>query len=414
MPNVIGIRFRRCGKIYDFEIDALEVNPGSQVVVESSFGLSIGTVVSGMRFVEETDKELKKVLRVTTEKDFKTKADNEELEREAKQFCHERIVARVLPMKLVHTEVTLDRKRVVFYFTADGRIDFRDLVKDLASRFKTRIEMRQIGVRDETKFIGGMGVCGREVCCRSFLSTFAPVSIRMAKRQDLVLNPGKLSGLCGRLMCCLGYEVDEGLTEDVVELTEDSPILNTDEEFISIEKLSAAFLSARGCTASDVQCFNVAGSGIAGPESVVAEESRRSSYKSSIDSTPPYEPATADRPHEPATHESAVVQGKQQEKQGEGKKPTHRKKRFHKRPPQEKKVEDGRPKKTHPAPQASTPEGAKPGAKPSGAQQSGAQQAGTQPSGTQPAAVSQDGTPQDAAKKKWRYKKHRGKKKPSP
>ncbi|MBF0456856.1 MAG: stage 0 sporulation protein [Nitrospirae bacterium] len=225
MPTVVGIRFKKCGKIYDFEIDGLTVKVGDFVVVESSFGLTIGNIVIGEKTIEAADKELKKVIRSVTEEDINAKVSNDLLEQETREYCTERIAIRGLPMKLVHTEVTLDRRRIVFYFTADGRIDFRELVKDLASRFKTRIEMRQIGVRDETKLIGGIGICGREVCCRTFLSNFAPISIRMAKKQDLVLNPGKLSGLCGRLMCCLGFEVEdfhsECVPEDAIIIKED-------------------------------------------------------------------------------------------------------------------------------------------------------------------------------------------------
>ncbi|MEO5360449.1 MAG: stage 0 sporulation protein [Nitrospirota bacterium] len=232
MPTVVGIRFKRCGKIYDFETDGLTVNVGDFVVVESSFGLTIGNIVIGEKTIEAADKELKKVIRSVTDEDITAKADNDLLEQETREYCLERITARALPMKLVHTEVTLDRRRIVFYFTADGRIDFRELVKDLASRFKTRIEMRQIGVRDETKIIGGIGICGREVCCRTFLSNFAPISIRMAKKQDLVLNPGKLSGLCGRLMCCLGFEVEDFQAEDTIVIKEDTIL----DDFIIEEK----------------------------------------------------------------------------------------------------------------------------------------------------------------------------------
>ncbi|MDA8078442.1 MAG: stage 0 sporulation family protein [Nitrospiraceae bacterium] len=209
MPGVVGIRFKACGKIYDFEVNGLEVRPGDRVVVESEFGLSIGNVVAGPRAAEDPGKELKKILRLASEDDVKQKRQNEQFEREARSFCLERIMARGLPMKLVCSEVTLDRKRIIFYFTADGRIDFRELVKDLAARFRTRIEMRQIGVRDKAKMVGGLGLCGKELCCRLFLTSFEPISIKMAKQQELVLNTGKLSGVCGRLMCCLGYEYSE-------------------------------------------------------------------------------------------------------------------------------------------------------------------------------------------------------------
>ncbi|NOZ26233.1 MAG: stage 0 sporulation family protein [Nitrospirae bacterium] len=221
---VVGVRFKPCGKIYSFDPGGLELRKGDKVVVESMFGLTIGTVV--LERVEprpekgdspdekgerkgKASKELKPVVRKATEEDIQTAENNRELEDEARRHCLERIAARGLPMKLVCTEATLDRKRIIFYFTADGRIDFRELVKDLASKFRTRIEMRQIGVRDESKLIGGIGVCGREFCCRTFLTNFAPISIRMAKEQELVLNAAKLSGVCGRLMCCLSYEYDE-------------------------------------------------------------------------------------------------------------------------------------------------------------------------------------------------------------
>lgn len=209
MPNVVGIRFKSCGKIYDFEINGLEVHKGDRVIIDSEFGLSIGNIAVDTHFVEKPAKELKKVLRLANEEDLQQKEDNEKFEKEAKGFCYERINARGLPMKLVCAEVALDRKRIVFYFTADGRIDFRELVKDLAAKYKTRIEMRQIGVRDKAKLVGGLGICGKELCCRLFLTSFEPISIKMAKQQDLTLNTGKLSGTCGRLMCCLGYEYNE-------------------------------------------------------------------------------------------------------------------------------------------------------------------------------------------------------------
>jgi len=211
MPDIIGIRFKDCGKIYDFEVNGSgeEFKKGDRVIVESDLGLSIGRVTTARRTVETSARELKKVLRKATEEDLKQKKENEAFEKEAKDYCVERIMARGLPMKLVFTESALDKKRIIFYFTADGRIDFRELVKDLAAKFKTRIEMRQIGVRDEAKIIGGFGMCGRELCYRRFLTSFEPISIKMAKQQELVLNMSKLSGICGRLMCCLGYEVPD-------------------------------------------------------------------------------------------------------------------------------------------------------------------------------------------------------------
>lgn len=213
MPEVVGIRFRKCGRIYDFELNGFEVTIGDSVVVESEFGLSIGTIVTESQSVEKPERALKRVLHRATEEDMRKKEENDSFAREAQDFCLERIMARGIPMQLIYTEVTLDRKRVVFYFTADGRIDFRELVKDLAAQFKTRIEMRQIGVRDKAKFVGGAGICGKELCCRQFLTSFEPISIRMAKQQELVLNTNKLSGVCGRLMCCLGFECGEFVQE---------------------------------------------------------------------------------------------------------------------------------------------------------------------------------------------------------
>jgi len=210
VPEIVGIRFKSCGKIYDFDAGNLTLQRGDKVVIESEFGLNIGSVVEPPHPVDDSRKELKKVLRVVTDEDLRQKTANEKFEQEARSFCYERIMARGLPMKLVRAEATLDKKRIVFYFTADGRIDFRELVKDLAARFKTRIEMRQIGVRDKAKLVGGFGLCGKELCCKVFLTTFEPISIKMAKQQDLTLNTGKLSGSCGRLMCCLGYEYHEG------------------------------------------------------------------------------------------------------------------------------------------------------------------------------------------------------------
>lgn len=213
--KIVSIRFKPCSKLYDFDTDGIDLKPGDEVVVETEMGLSIGRVVVGPRDIEPPpDQVIKKIIRKATPEDLNEQDKNKKLEKEAFDFCIERIKHRNLPMKLICTESTLDRKRLIFYFTADGRIDFRELVKDLAAKFKTRIEMRQIGVRDGAKAIGGIGVCGmKEICCRTFLVNFAPISIKMAKNQELALNPGKLSGLCGRLMCCLSYEYEEGMEE---------------------------------------------------------------------------------------------------------------------------------------------------------------------------------------------------------
>lgn len=236
MGEVVGVKFKNCGKIYNFETDGLHIKKGDLVVVESDFGLNIGKVIN-KKDVTSADRELKKVLRIATEEDMKIAEDNKALEKEAMEFCEERIMARGLQMKLVLAESTLDRKRLIFYFTADGRIDFRELVKDLAAKFKTRIEMRQIGVRDETKMIGGIGICGREVCCKTFLNTFEPVSIKMAKKQELSLNVSKLSGLCGRLMCCLRYEYDgdmEDITTDDEIPQEESSITEKEQTIVNV------------------------------------------------------------------------------------------------------------------------------------------------------------------------------------
>lgn len=212
--SVVGIRFRSCGKIYTFDVNDIEAPPGTKVVVDSEMGLSIGNVVTPKQIRKKTKEPLKKVLRVATEEDFETVKHNRELENEARLFCAEKAKDLNLPMKIVSTETTMDKKRLIFYFSADGRIDFRELVRDLASKFKTRIEMRQIGVRDEVKILGGFGCCGRQTCCSLFLTSFAPITIRMAKEQDLSINQSKLSGVCGRLMCCLGYEHRESTADE--------------------------------------------------------------------------------------------------------------------------------------------------------------------------------------------------------
>lgn len=208
MTKVIGVRFRTAGKIYFFDPLAFEIKRGDHVIVETARGIEFGTVVSGVTEVEDEKvvQPLKPVLRIATQRDIEQEASNKEKEREAFKVCLEKIRKHELDMKLIDAEYTFDNNKVLFYFTADGRIDFRELVKDLASVFKTRIELRQIGVRDETKIRGGIGICGRPLCCHSYLSDFVPVSIKMAKEQNLSLNPTKISGVCGRLMCCLKNE----------------------------------------------------------------------------------------------------------------------------------------------------------------------------------------------------------------
>ncbi len=208
MINVIGVRFRNVGKIYYFDPKNFPVHEGDHVIVETARGVEYGFVVFGPREVpdDKVIQPLKSVIRVATQRDEAREESNRKREKEAFQICMEKIRQHKLAMKLIGAEYTFDNNKVLFYFTADGRIDFRELVKDLASVFKTRIELRQIGVRDETKILGGMGICGRALCCHTFLSEFAPVSIKMAKEQNLSLNPTKILGVCGRLMCCLKNE----------------------------------------------------------------------------------------------------------------------------------------------------------------------------------------------------------------
>ena len=208
--KVAGVRFRTAGRIYYFDPGDFELSRGSHVIVETARGLEYGFVVGPPMEVEEKDitQPLKPVIRISTEEDDRREQKNREREREAFWICRERIQKRGLEMKLIDAEYTFDNSKVLFYFTADGRVDFRELVKDLAGVFRTRIELRQVGVRDETKILGGYGSCGRPLCCHTWLSDFVPVSIKMAKEQNLSLNPGKISGVCGRLMCCLKNEAE--------------------------------------------------------------------------------------------------------------------------------------------------------------------------------------------------------------
>ena len=208
MVKVVGVRFRSAGKIYYFDPAECDMKVGTHVIVETARGVEYGTVMIAPREVadDKVVQPLKSVIRVATKEDEKQERRNKEKEKDAFKICLEKIAKHKLEMKLVEAEYTFDNNKLLFYFTADGRIDFRELVKDLASVFRTRIELRQIGVRDETKILGGIGICGRELCCKSYLSEFAPVSIKMAKEQNLSLNPTKISGVCGRLMCCLKNE----------------------------------------------------------------------------------------------------------------------------------------------------------------------------------------------------------------
>lgn len=210
MTEVISVKFKDGGRAYYFDPCGIKVKVGDSVIVETQNGTEFGTVSAENREVDDDTivKPLRKTLRLATERDFKKLAENKKKEAEAFKICEERIASHKLDMKLVSVEYSFDSNKIVFFFTSDGRVDFRELVKDLASRFHTRIELRQIGVRDEAKLLGGLGICGQPYCCKRFLSDFQPVSIKMAKEQGLSLNPTKISGSCGRLMCCLNYEQD--------------------------------------------------------------------------------------------------------------------------------------------------------------------------------------------------------------
>ncbi len=208
MTEIVGVRFKELGKVYSFDPCGKEYPKGCTVIVETARGIEHGEVLESNYEIddEKVVQPLRKVLRRATEEDFETIRQNKEKEREALEICHQKIAEHKLEMKAIDVECTFDRSKILFYFIADGRIDFRELVRDLASVFKTRIELRQVGVRDEAKLLGGLGICGRPFCCSSFLDDFQPVSIKMAKEQNLSLNPTKISGTCGRLMCCLKYE----------------------------------------------------------------------------------------------------------------------------------------------------------------------------------------------------------------
>ena len=219
MVWIVGVRFKSVGKIYYFDPGDLDIKKGDGVIVETARGIEYGNVVLSKKEVSEESivSPLKKVIRIATDEDKKTVAENKEKEKEAFKLCSEKISQHKLEMKLVDVEYTFDHNKILFYFTADGRIDFRELVRDLAGLFKTRIELRQIGVRDEAKMLGGLGICGRPLCCSSYLGEFQPVSIKMAKEQNLSLNPTKISGTCGRLMCCLKNE--QYAYEELIKIT---------------------------------------------------------------------------------------------------------------------------------------------------------------------------------------------------
>ena len=221
--DVVGVRFKKMGKMYYFDPNGLDPKAEEHVIVETARGMEFGTVSMGVTAVNDNDvvKPLKKVVRIADEEDIRRHEENEAKKGDAMRICQEKIAKHHLEMKLIDVEYTFDNNKIIFYFTADGRVDFRELVKDLAGVFKMRIELRQIGVRDEAKMLGGIGCCGRELCCATWLTDFQPVSIKMTKTQNLSLNPTKISGVCGRLMCCLKYENDTYL-----ELGKDLPSVN--------------------------------------------------------------------------------------------------------------------------------------------------------------------------------------------
>ena len=237
MAEIVGVRFKDAGKVYYFDPSGMTIAKGDRVIVETARGLECGFVMVGNSEVpdEEVVLPLKPVIRMATEQDLKIIGENREKEKEAFGICQEKIAKHKLEMKLVDVEYTFDRSKILFYFTADGRVDFRDLVKDLASVFHTRIELRQIGVRDESKMIGGLGICGRPFCCATFLDEFQPVSIKMAKEQGLSLNPVKISGTCGRLMCCLKHEQEayEYLVKQVPK--QGTPVMTPDGKGTVVE-----------------------------------------------------------------------------------------------------------------------------------------------------------------------------------
>ena len=245
---VVGVRFKKAGKIYYFDPETTEYTYGQNVIVETARGMEFGTVVIPNRDVSEEDviPPVKPVTRLATDEDMEINRQNKEKEKDAFEVCIEKIKKHKLEMRLIATELTFDNNKLIFYFTADGRIDFRELVKDLASVFRTRIELRQIGVRDEAKYVNGIGICGRPLCCATFLGDFHPVSIKMAKDQGLSLNPTKISGACGRLMCCLKYE--QNVYEELLKkLPKEGDIIETPEgkgEVLSVNVLKQVIKTA--------------------------------------------------------------------------------------------------------------------------------------------------------------------------
>ncbi len=262
MVKIIGVRFNKSGKTYYFSPGEIEVQKGEGVIVETARGVEYGVAVLGEREVSEEDivAPLKEVLRLATEKDISKVDENKKKEKEAFDVCDDLINKRNIKMKLINVEYTFDNNKILFYFTADGRIDFRELVKDLAGIFRTRIELRQVGVRDEAKIIGGIGICGRVLCCNSFLDEFRPVSIKMAKDQSLSLNPAKISGICGRLMCCLKYEHEA--YEELLRATPGTGTLVETEdgkgEIINVSLLKGVVRVRPIKEGGDIKSYNIA------------------------------------------------------------------------------------------------------------------------------------------------------------
>ncbi|MCK5758119.1 MAG: stage 0 sporulation family protein [Clostridiales bacterium] len=262
MVKIIGVRFNKSGKTYYFSPGDIEVKKGEGVIVETARGVEYGIAVLGEREVSEEDivAPLKEVIRLATEKDISKVDENRKKEKEAFDICNDLIIKRNIKMKLINVEYTFDNNKILFYFTADGRVDFRELVKDLAGIFRTRIELRQVGVRDEAKIIGGIGICGRVLCCNSFLDEFRPVSIKMAKDQSLSLNPAKISGICGRLMCCLKYEHEA--YEELLRATPGTgTLVETDDgkgEIINVSLLKGVVKVKPITEGGEIKSYNIA------------------------------------------------------------------------------------------------------------------------------------------------------------
>ncbi len=340
---IATVKFRSAGKQYDFDTNGLELNQGDSVVVETNRGRALGTIARPPQSVAKQDlpQDLKKVLRLATDADHNMARISSSKEKEAFDHCMERIRQRNMPMKLVKAEYLFDGSKIIFYFTADGRVDFRELVKDLAHHFHTRIEMRQIGVRDEAKLIGGIGICGRELCCGTFLTDFHPVSVRMAKQQGLALNPTKISGQCGRLLCCLGYEYDtyckmaKKLPKPGVKATLDGQTV----EVVSSQTLSQTVtVRGSGRTISNVPVANLTTG-----KPAAKEEPK----KTDAGSSPPEKRQTKEGERKGATKAKGKAPSRDGKPQRPGRgKPTEGRPNKNKRGGKPGQEKQGRPKKT--------------------------------------------------------------------